>query len=121
MDGAHKKMMHPRLVRRRAKYSKEAGSGDPETRCQCIVAQAPYPSSFGGVYQPVRTGRQAPQPQDQTQRHCRTRALTVLFMNLHEGFVRLLCSGEIVLVLEKQATTSLTHSDRPLTKRWGQR
>lgn len=29
-----------------------------------------------------------------------THVLTILFMNLHKGFVRLLCSGKIVLVLE---------------------
>lgn len=54
-----KKMMHPRLVRRRGKYSKEAGYFDPKTCSQCIVVPAPYPSSLGGVYQPAGTGRQA--------------------------------------------------------------
>lgn len=54
-----KKMMHPRLVGRRGKYSKEAGYFDPQTCSQCIVAPAPYPSSLGGVYQPARTATQA--------------------------------------------------------------
>lgn len=82
-----KKMMHPRLVRRRGKYSKEAGYFDPKTCSQCIVVQAPYPSSLGGVYQPARTGRQASAKGSHTEQHFHTRALTVLFMNLHEGFV----------------------------------
>lgn len=31
-----------------------------------------------------------------------TKTLTVLFMDLNQGFVRLLCSGKIVLVLHKK-------------------
>lgn len=42
------------------KYSKETGYFDPKTCSQCIVVQVPYPSSLGGVYQPVRTATEAP-------------------------------------------------------------
>ena len=37
---------------------------DPKTCSQCIVVVAPYPSSLGGVYQPVKTQRETPLPMD---------------------------------------------------------
>lgn len=39
------------------KYSKKRGYFESETCFPCIVVIAPYPSSFGGVYQPVTTGK----------------------------------------------------------------
>lgn len=78
---------------------------DPKTCSQCIVVVAPYPSSLGGVYQPVKTQRETPLPMDpyrwvSTKPQPFIYLLTILFMNLHKGFVRLLCSGKIVLVLK---------------------
>ena len=37
---------------------------DPKTCSQCIVVVAPYPSSLGGVYQPVNTEKETPLPMD---------------------------------------------------------
>lgn len=37
-----------------------------------------------------------------------TKTLTVLFMDLNQGFVRLLCSGKIVLVLHKKMKMKVT-------------
>lgn len=37
-----------------------------------------------------------------------TKTLTVLFMDLNQGFVRLLCSGKIVLVLHKKMKMKAT-------------
>lgn len=86
---------------------------DPKTCSQCIVVVAPYPSSLGGVYQPVRTQRETPLPMDpyrrvSTEPQPFRYLLTILFMNLHKGFVWLLCSGKIVLVLKKNKKIKIT-------------
>lgn len=101
---------------------------DPKVCSQCIAMAAPYPSSLGGVYQPVCVGGgeggTAPHSDQRINaptNKCDARMqseLTVLFMNLHEGFVRLLCSSEIVLVLEDKGNGSaqLQHSHVMETK-----
>lgn len=43
------------------------------------------------------------------------KTLTVLFMDLNQGFVRLLCSGKIVLVLHKNKMTMKSILERA----WG--
>lgn len=64
-----RKMIYPQLSRRgRGKRGgnipKKTRYFDPKTCSQCIVVVAPYPSSLGGVYQPVNTERETPLPMD---------------------------------------------------------
>lgn len=58
------KMIHPQLNRRVENIPKKTRYFDPKTCSQCIVVIAPYPSSLGGVYQPVETQRETPLPID---------------------------------------------------------
>lgn len=55
-----RKMIYPQLSQREEKIPKKTRYFDPKTCSQCIVAVAPYPSSLGGVYQPVKAEREIP-------------------------------------------------------------
>lgn len=97
-----KKMMHPRVVRRRGKYSKETGYFDPKTCSQCIVVQLPIHPLWVVCTNLGRDQRSLWAKRSQTEPQFHSYTLTVLFVNLHKGFVWLLCSGEIVLVLKNR-------------------
>lgn len=58
-----RKMMHPQISQRGEVIPKKTRYFDPKTCSQCIVVEAPYPSSLGGVYQPVRQ-KETPLPMD---------------------------------------------------------
>lgn len=59
-----RKMIYPQLSQRGENIPKKTRYFDPKTCSQCIVVVAPYPSSLGGVYQPVETQRETPLPMD---------------------------------------------------------
>lgn len=57
---------------------------------QCIVVVAPYPSSLGGVYQPVTKHRHTLSwicNGVSRALNLQKYVLTILFMNLHKGLV----------------------------------
>lgn len=53
-----RKMIYPQVKSEGGNIPKKTRYFDPKTCSQCIVVVDPYPSSLGGVYQPVKTERE---------------------------------------------------------------